>query len=95
MMKKLILALLLVCFFATNAMAVYVQGTISQIRINDTGTTIVMEKAGGVLQAINVDPTLTTEEKNLLMAAALTAYSMGSTVVVSGPSSLIVNIQLK
>ena len=94
-MKKLFLALLLVCFFSTNAMAIWIQGTISQIRVNDTGTIIIVEKDGGVLQAVEVDPTLTTEEKNLFMAAALTAYSMGGTVVVSGPSSYLANITLK
>ena len=94
-MKKLIAAAVAIGILSTNAFAIWVEGTVAQVRVNNDSTYVVLKKANDALQSQLVEPTLTADQKKAFLAAVMTAYASGATVVLSGPSSNWEDIILK
>ncbi|MCU7801155.1 MAG: hypothetical protein KZQ70_13715 [gamma proteobacterium symbiont of Lucinoma myriamae] len=88
-MKNLFFAVIAVALMSTNAYAVYVEGTVAQIKTTDTTNQITISRASDrALLRLTVSDTLTADQLKLYMAIALTAKTTGSTVAVSGTTDL-------
>ena len=87
---------MLVGLMHTSAWAVYVEGEV--VGVNDTNGVIIVSMkrtSDGVLYHRSISSSVRDATKKELLSLVLTAYSMGTNVVGTGPSSQWTGFRLK